>query len=93
MSHGTVCVTAQTRHFSTARLTRGSVGAYTTRKQQNSVSAQVGLMGSALARVHCDHVRSECSSTLSKHSPHRRRGTFRPHPQNAVSGLGVTPGN
>ena len=57
---GGECVTTETRHFSTGRLARGLVGAYNDRPHGDSkvppysVKAQLGLMRSALAGVHCD---------------------------------------
>ena len=60
-----------------------------------SVKAQLGLMRSAPAEVHCDQreVRvQQCSAVLAQPSL-QKVAAFRPLPQNALLGTGVTPSN
>ena len=96
-----VCPTSETWHLSTARLARGSAGAYNERPHGDSqvppysVQARSGWIRSALAGVHCDQhgVRvQQCSAALAQPSS-QMVTAFRLLPQNVMLGPGVTPGN
>ena len=94
-----IFLTTETQHFSEAQQATGLVGAYNERPPGDSKvpplgERAVGLMRSTLAGVHCNQreVRVQQYSAVLAQPSSQKVSAFRPLPQNAVLGPGVTPG-